>query len=454
MLPNLPHFCVGFYGILASGGVAVPLNFMNEPNDLQRQLQDCEAKLFISWQGFEAQIAAAAAAAPSCRTLIYLGTDIPANTYSLTQLIAASKPLDPPVPVSPSDTAVVNYTSGIADTALGAELTHEAIAVNAATLAEMFRFDVHDRLLAVLPLFHPFGQTAVMHAALGCGASIVLLPRFKAEEVIRAVQEHQATILPAVPGMLRALCNLPGGDFSMPSLKYCISYGGHLPDELVEEFESRFGVPVLKAYGLTEAGPLVAVSRLDQEQRPGAVGLPLWGVEVQIRGADGRPLRTQQSGEVFVQSPSLMRGYLHHEEETRRRLQDGWLATGDIGYLDMDHFLHIQERKDDLINKGGFEIFPREIEAVLLDFPGVDEAAVIAVPDAAHGHEVKAYVVLKPGAAPDLEGLMRHCEERLPMYKRPKYVEFVDRLPQSPTGRILKRLLRRREKSNSNHRGT
>ncbi|MDZ7370013.1 MAG: AMP-binding protein [candidate division KSB1 bacterium] len=452
LLPNVPHFPICYYAILSIGGIVVPLNFMNDPRDLARQLDDSGAKLLIAWQGFEPQTAAAVAAAKQCRTIIYLGEEIPAGTYSLTQLIAASKPLEKFVEVSPDEPAIINYTSGISDVALGAELTHEAVLANAETIIEMFHLTPQDRLLAVIPLFHPFGQTFIMHAGLTAGSSLVLLPRFKADEVVAAVSKHSITVFPAVPGMLRAICNLDNTAPS-PSLKYVISYGGYLPQNLIEEFENRFQVPILKAYGLTEAGPLVSSSRLERDRRENAVGLPLMGVEVQIRDEEGRVKKPNQSGEIFVKSPSLMRSYHNQPEESRKRLQDGWLATGDIGYLDMDNYLYILERKDEIINKGGFEIFPREIETILCNFPGVAEAAVVGVPDPLHGSEVKACLVMQKGHRLDIQALNRYCEERLPVYKRPKYYECLEKLPKSPTGRVLKRLLRQQNSDCAAKRG-
>ena len=441
MLPNVPHFCVSYYAILHLGAVVVPLNFMNDVNDLRRQLTDSGATVLITWQGFHKQAQAAVHQSPTS-TLIYLGEKIPVQSYSLTQIMAAATPQANGVEIDDDEPAVISYTSGISDQALGAVMSHRALAANAATVAEMFRMGAQDRVPAVLPLFHPLGQTMVLHATLASGGSVVLLPRFQPLEVIRTMQSRQATLLPAVPGMFRAFNELENDDLQLPSLKCCLCYGGLLPQETQEAFENRFGTVILKAYGLTEAGPLVSSSRIDRDRKENAVGLPLVGVEVQIRNEQGKILSPNQRGEVFVKSPSLMLGYYHRPEETARRLQDGWLATGDIGYLDIDHYLFIVERKDDIIHKGGFEIYPREVERVLLEFDGVDEAAVTSMPDPVHGAEVKAFVVLHRGGRPDARALMEHCRSQLPVYQCPKVIEFVDKLPKSATGRILKRLLR------------
>lgn len=438
MLPNVPHFCLSYYAILHLGAVVVPLNFMNDTHDIRRQLSDSEAKILITWQGFHKQASSAFSNTPTCTNLIYLGNSIPTNAYSLTHLISSSSPLETGAETDDSELAVINYTSGISDIALGAELTHEAIAAT----VEMFRIGLQERLIAVLPLFHPLGQTLVMHASLAAGTSLVLLPRFQPLEVIRTIQKHQVTFMPAVPGMFRALNEVQEKNLDMPSLKYCMSYGGFLPDETLQDFENRYHATILKAYGLTEAGPLVSSSRITRDRKAESVGLPLIGVEVQIRDAAGSILRPGQSGEVYVKSPSLMRGYHNQAEETQKRLHDGWLASGDIGFLDIDHYLFIQERKDDIIVKGGFEIFPREVERVLLEFPGVDEAAVVAIADSVQGSEVKAFIVLKKDERPDSKALTQFCSNSLPMYKCPKFMDFVEKLPKSPTGRVLKRLLK------------
>ncbi len=442
MLPNVPHFCISYYAVLMLGAVAVPINFMHNAKEIEHQLLDSGAKAFITWQNFLAAGLPAFQAAPSCSHLIILGEQIPHSSISLVKLIADSEPLAPDIEVADSDIAVINYTSGITDIAMGAELTHDALAFNATTFIDMLRITPQETLIAVLPLFHPLGQTIVMHASLAAGAPLVLLPRFRAKEVVKTIQKHNVTIMPAVPGMFRALNEVNGDDLKTPSLKYCMSYGGFLPYDILEEFEQKYGALILKAYGLTEAGPLVTSTRISHDRMPESSGLPLIGVEVQIRDPKGQILRPNHSGEIFVKSPSIMKGYHGQPDETERRLQDGWLATGDIGYLDINHYLYVQERKDDIIIKGGFEIQSREVERIILEHPAVDEAAVVAVPDPVHGSEVKAFIVLKNGYELAPKDILAYCQNLLPVYKCPKFIEKVEKLPKSPTGRILKRFLR------------
>jgi len=442
MLPNVPHFVISYYAILSVGAIAVPINFMHTPAEIEHQLKDSGARLLITWQGFYHQIAGIYSSVETCSDILMLGEHIPAQFDALTQTIASTDPLPQTIESEENEIAVINYTSGISDWALGAALTHSAIAYNTATCVDMFRISPQDRLIAVLPLFHPLGQTLVVHATLSVGATLVILPRFNAREAIQAICQYYVSIMPAVPGMFRAFNEVEDDTMDMPSLKFCMSYGGQLPQEILETFESRYNTTILKAYGLTEAGPLVSSTRLDHDRKTDSVGLPLMGVEVQIRDAGGQILRPNHTGEIFIKSPGVMQGYWGQSQETEQRLQNDWLATGDIGYLDFDHYLYIQERKDDIILKGGFEIHSREVERILLEHPTVDEVAVVAVSDAVQGSEVKAFVVLKPQLSSEPQELVTYCQNALPLYKCPKYVEFVKALPKTPTGRILKRLLR------------
>ncbi|MBN1466610.1 AMP-binding protein [candidate division KSB1 bacterium] len=443
LLPNLPHFCISYYAIMAAAAIAVPLNFMQDAKELEHQLKDSGAKILIVWQSFLQALPALHTTSTDIELLV-LGPRVFKGCQSLTHIITHSTPLPVEPAISDSDIAVINYTSGIADEAMGAALTHAAIAFNATTCIEMFKITPQEKLIAVLPLFHPLGQTLVMHASLAANSTLVILPRFKPSEVIETVQKHSVTFMPAVPGMFRALLTVQGEHLEMPSLKYCMCYGGHLADEILFEFENRFAVKIFKAYGLTEAGPLVSSARISRDRKSDSAGLPLMGVELQIRDNAGRILFPNQSGEIFVKSPSVMQGYWGQPKETERRLQDGWLATGDVGYLDLDHYLFIQERKDDIIIKGGFSIHPREVENVILEHSAVEEVAVIGIPDQIHGAEVKAFVVLAKGASLAEDELFTYCQNFLPVYKCPRFIERVASLPKSPTGRVLKRSLRQK----------
>lgn len=441
LLPNVPHYCITYYATLQAGAVIVPVNFMNNVNEIMHQLSDSEARLVISWHGFEKQVTAAAAATPSCRQLVFLGEHIPANSLSLTQLMVQHEPIQEKPEIYPKDLAAINYTAGIADVPLGAELTHSALLDSAATCREMFLITDEKHTISALPLFHPLGQTLIMNATLIAGGSVVLQAHYSAEELIQTIQTHDVHFMAAVPGVYRAMNNIDS-DPDLPSLKYCLSYGGKLDAETIDIFEKKYNASVLNSYGLTEAGPLVSSTRINRDRKYDSSGLPLVGTEIQIRDDDGNILPPDNPGNIYVRNSSLMRGYHNHPEETAQRLVDGWLVTGDIGYIDMDHYLYVTERKENIILKGGFNIYPTEVENRLMQHPDIREIAIVAVPDPVQGSEVKAFIVPKNNVTIQKEEIIQFCRETLAVYKCPRYVEFIPQLPKSATGRVLKRHLR------------
>ena len=447
MLPNVPHFIISYYAALYLGAVVVPINFLNSSEEIYRQVAETQSTLFITWQGFN-KIVSQIASLSTCNNIIVLGERIPQQAQSLTHLISRSAPLHEPTALTDDDLAVINYTSGIAHQALGVELTHGALAASADICQDTYRMQSSDRILAVLPLFHTLSQTFLLHTTLTCGATIILFPRFDPQILVHDARKYKGTFLVAVPDMYKSLVDESELDPYLPSLRFCMSYGGHLPEELMHDFENRFDTMVLKSYGLTEAGSLVASTRTDRERRPNSVGLPLMGVEVQIRDGRGNILHPNTHGEIFVKSLSLMRGYHQNTEETKKRIFNNWLSTGDIGYVDLDHYLYIVERVDNIIVKGGFEIYPKEIESLIMELE-VQEVAVIGVPDHVQGHEVKAYIVKKPESNLTAEHIAEYCNNSLPVYKCPKFIEFVDSIPKSPTGRVLKRLLPKKKTATS-----
>jgi long-chain acyl-CoA synthetase len=450
MLPNVPHFCISYYGVLELGAIAVPVNIMYDEENIAYILNDSGAKAIIAWVGFKSQVSAAVAKSPECKQVIYLGDTVPKGTLALSILLAQSRPLEETVDIPDSDSAVINYTSGVSDMPHGAELSHDALFSNATTCREMFMITAQEKLLAILPLFHPLGQTLVMNTAVLAGACVVILPRFSPEEIYNVIKQNGVTFMAGVPGMFKSLAELAIEKGSTPSLKYCMSYGSPLPDQVLKDFEEKFDTLILEAYGLTEAGPLVTANRLHRDRKHGSAGLPLVGVELQIRDASNDQLRPKQNGEIWIKSPGLMKGYYNKPAETEAILKDGWLFTRDIGYLDEDHYLFIQERKDDIIEKSGFHIFPSEIESLLMQHPAVAEVAVVGVAGLPQGAEIKAFIVLKKGAEMTKEQVETFCiEAQLPLYKIPKIIEFCPELPKSPTGRVLKRLLRKKGENKS-----
>ncbi len=441
LLPNVPHFPISYYAALELGAVIVPINFFNSSDEIAAILNDCGAKAIIYWNGFYSQVAQALLQAPACQHQLVLGELIPKNSKSLTQIIAQSSPITATNEVLIDDVAMISYIS-TPEGPLGATFTHQALMSHIVTCHEMFRITGEERLLGVMPLFHPLGQMLAMNVAFYIAATLVLLPRFVPSQVIDAIREHNITFFAGVPDMFKALNEAKADEIPTPSLRYCLSYGGVIQPEVLMDFERRFDALILETYGFTEAGPLVTSNRINRDRKSGSVGLPLIGVDIQIFNEEGQLAKPNQSGEIWVKSPSLMIGYYNKPQENQKRFRDGWFFSGDIGYMDDEHYLFVQERKEDVIVKGGFQILSSEIEQILLQHPAVAEVAVVGIPDTVQGQEVKGFVVLKPEQTATSDDLINFCKEQLPVYKVPKLVEICTSLPKSPTGRVLKHLLR------------
>ena len=321
-------------------------------------------------------------------------------------------------------------------------MVHNALLAN-----RLFDVHPHDVHLLVLPLFHSFGQIVQMNAGFAARATIVLLPRFDAATVLELMQAGQVTLFAGVPTMYHALLNCQEtGRFDTGKIaarmRVAVSGGAALPMEVMRRFEERFGVPILEGYGLSETSPVATFNRLDRPRRPGSVGLPVWGVQVRIIRDDGSAAGDGEPGEIAIRGHNVMKGYFGRPEATAQAIdRDGWFRTGDIGTRDADGYLYVVDRKKDMIIRGGFNVYPRELEEVLLTHPAVSLAAVTGVPHPSHGEEVKAFVVRAPGAELTQAGLIAWCKQNMAAYKYPRLVEFRGSLPMTATGKILKREL-------------
>lgn len=366
---------------------------------------------------------------------------------------ASGTPFDPPV-TSADDTAVILYTSGTTGHPKGAELSHANMISNAIACHDMFKpafpggVDQNVTLIT-LPLFHSTGQTTQMNAGLYGGFRLVLLPRFEPAAVLTAFAREHVGLWVGVPTMYWALLqharthNLAGGDTAR-SLRLCASGGAAMPLEVLREFERTFGVRVLEGYGLSETSPVVAFNQLQRASKPGTVGLPVFGVEIRCVDEHDRPVPSGARGEVVVRGPNVMKGYLNDPHLSSEALRGGWFHTGDIGELDDEGYLSIVDRKKDLIIRGGTNVYPRELEEVLMTHPAVALCAVVGVEDERLGEEVKAFVVKRQGAAISEAELIAWCRDQMAAYKYPRQVEFREALPLSATGKVLKRELRAR----------
>ncbi len=443
MLPNCPEVMQSYAAILRCGAVIVPVIFLLGDKEVAHILTDSEAKVAITSTDMLWKLQAQIDTLPSLRRVLLVDGG-GGGTLSLPDETAEEADVAPIAERDPGDLAVILYTSGTTGVPKGVALSHHNLESNACSAAALFDLDREEWAVAVLPLSHSYGLT-VMNAGHILGTRAVLLRWFNPEGVLDAIQSFRAVSMSAVPTMFVYLLHHPDADrYDTSSMRLWGSGAAPLPVELVEPFERKFGGRILEGYGLTEASPVVSAHRLSGPRKLGSVGQPIPGVEVTIRDESDRPVPAGEVGEVCVRGPNVMLGYYRNPEETSRAIRAGWLHTGDMGRLDGDGFLYIVERKKDLIIRGGFNIYPREVEEALYACPKVAEAAVVGMPDPLMGEDVLAFIVLKDGQRAPAEEIIAFCQTRLARFKCPKQVRFVDSLPKSPIGKILRKELRTR----------
>ena len=438
LIPNVPEFTIAYFGILYAGCTVVPLNVLLSAREVTYHLQDSEAKLLFAHPFFEAPAREGAEAAGV--SVIAAGGE---GEETLAEL-AAAPPLDALHPTAPSDTAVILYTSGTTGRPKGAELTHANLLLNSAVVVpKLVPATREDVALATLPLFHSFGQTCIQNAFLSLGASITLLPRFTAQDAFEIMQRDRVTLFAGVPTMYFALLHHEDAEqYDISSLRFCLAGGAPMPVEVMRAFEAKYGVAVLEGYGLSETSPVASFNMLDRPRKPGSVGYPVWGIELCILDDQDQPVPDGERGEICIRGHNIMKGYLGRPDDTQEALRGGWFHSGDIGVRDADGAFSIVDRKKDMILRGGFNVYPREVEEVLYAHDAIIEVAVLGVPHESLGEEIKAIIVAKPGSGLDEQAVTAWCKERLAAYKYPRIVEFSEGLPKGPTGKILKRELR------------
>ena len=434
MLPNVPYFAVVYYGILRAGGVVVPMNVLLKARETGFYLKDSGAKLVFAWHDFAD--AAGAGAEEAGAELIEV------KPGEFEQLLGQQEQDRDVAERSEQDTAVILYTSGTTGTPKGAELSHgnlrENVRVTAQNLAGAKEDDV---VLGALPLFHSFGQTCGLNTSVFGGACLTLLPRFDPQKAMEILERDKVTIFQGVPTMYVALVGLPEDKRTdTSSLRLCISGGSALPVEVLKGFEEAFGTKVLEGYGLSETSPVASFNHPDRERKPGSIGTPIEGVEMKVVDDEGNDVDQGEVGEIVIRGHNVMKGYWNREDATEEVMtEDGWFRSGDMAKIDEDGYFFIVDRKKDMIIRGGYNVYPREIEEVLYEHPAVAECAVVAVPDEKMGEEVGAAVVLKEGKDCDADELRDHVKEQVANYKYPRQIWFADELPKGPTGKILKR---------------
>jgi long-chain acyl-CoA synthetase len=436
VLPNVPHFAVVYYGVLRAGGVVVPMNVLLKQREVGFHLSDSEAALVIAMHGMD-EAAQAAAAEVGAECLVV-------EPGAFERMLSGVESTNGIAERAGRDTAVILYTSGTTGKPKGAELTHANLRRNVEAVLKLFSIEADETILGALPLFHSFGQTCTLNAAIAAGACLALIPRFDPARALELIADRRVALFAGVPTMYAALLQHRDRErFDVSSLRLCVSGGAALPVELLRAFEEAFGCIVLEGYGLSETSPVAWFNHPDRERKPGSIGTPIAGVEMRVVDDARSEVARGGVGEIAIRGHNVMKGYWRRPEATAEAIDaDGWFYTGDIGRVDTDGCYFIVDRKKELIIRGGYNVYPREIEEVLYEHPAVLEAAVVGLPHAELGEEVGAAVALKAGAEIGERELREFVKGQVAAYKYPRHLWFVDELPKGPTGKILKREIR------------
>jgi long-chain acyl-CoA synthetase len=457
--PNLPYFPIVYYGILKAGAVVVPLNVLLKGREIAYHLDDSDAKAYFCFEG-TAELPMgtegwqAYGDTEGCEHFFLITADPAAaspieGAETFGAAVASQPPTFDTIVTNESDTAVILYTSGTTGRPKGAELTHSNMALQCFCDERLFgrHPDGYDIYLLVLPLFHSFGQTVIMNTGFGLGGTLVMLPRFDAQQALALMQREGVTFFAGVPtmywGLLSALDESVDVDLLAKNLRMAVAGGSSLPVEIIKDFKERFHVQIKEGYGLSETSPVATFSPPGSEPRPGSIGTPIWGVQCKLIDPEWKEVtETDEVGEIAIKGHNIMKGYYNRPEETTAVMRDGWFRSGDLARKDADGYYYIVDRAKDMIIRGGFNVYPREVEEVLMAHPSVSLVAVIGVEHESLGEEVKALVIKNEGDATTEDELVDWAKEQMAAFKYPRAVEFRDSLPMTATGKILKRELR------------
>jgi long-chain acyl-CoA synthetase len=423
--------------VLRAGGVVVPMNVLLRDREVAFYLGDPGAKVLVAWHQFaDAAHAGSQEVGAEC---------ILVEPGEVETLLGRVDPVTEVVDRADDDTAVILYTSGTTGKPKGAELTHGNLAKNVEVACRtLFGLGEDDLMFGGLPLFHSFGQTCSLNAATYRGACLTLLPRFEPGKALEIIARDRVTVFLGVPTMYAAMLNHPAADQADAStLRLALAGGAALPVEVLRGFEEKFGCKILEGYGLSETSPVASFNHPDRQRKAGSIGTPIEGVEMKAVDDGGREVSRGEVGEIVIRGHNVMKGYWKRPDATAEAIsRDGWFKTGDMARVDEDGYFFIVDRKKDMIIRGGYNVYPREVEEVLYEHPAVREAAVVGVPHDELGEEVGAAVALKPDAECTPEELREHVKGQVAAYKYPRHVWLVDELPKGPTGKILKREIR------------
>ncbi len=438
VLPNVPAFPVLFYGSLLAGCVVLPMNPQLKHREIEYCLTDSGTTLVFAWErASEAAMSAAQVAGAQC---LLVGVRGP----SAAQLVGVTA-ISEPVARAPQDNAVLLYSAGITGKPMGAQLTHANLSSNAATSKEILRYTSDTVVMGCLPLFHVFGLTCGLNAAVAGGSCLTLIPRFHPAKALEVIARDRVTLFLGVPTMYSAMLRAQNREsFDVSTLQLCITGGSAMPVQVMKEFEEAFGCIVLEGYGLSETSPVATFNQAEAERKPGSIGTPIAGVELKLVDDDGNdiPEGSPHVGEIAIRGEGVMKGYWERPIETAAAIPDGWFRSGDLATRDADGYYFIVGRKKDMIIRGGYNVYPREIEDALNEHEAVAEVAVIGLQHADLGEEVGAAVVLEPGAEVSVAELQSFAKERVAAYKYPRYLWLVDELPKDPSGKLLRRDVR------------
>lgn len=435
ILPNVPEFAQVYYAVSALGAVSVPLNPLLKKPEIEHAIRDCGAKLILVWRGIEAEAVAAGELADVAVQVIEPG-------------LAERLPVDSqPRPQGDrarvlTETAVILYTSGTTGSPKGAELTHANIVSNAEAMRSELAMGVDDVVLGCLPLFHVFGQTCALNGALAAGATLSLLTRFDPVAALQTIRRDTVTVFQGVPTMFATMIDAAHSEDPdvLRSVRLCVSGGASLPPSTAQRFLDVFGCEVREGYGLSETSSVVTFNSHYRENRPGSIGRPIPGVEVAVVDDHGNPRSDGGIGELLVRGPNVMKGYHGLPDATREAFSGDWFRTGDLGYADDDGYLFVVDRKKDVVLRGGYNVYPCEVEEALLRHPAVAEVCVVGMTHETLGEEVAAVIVVRHPIAAD--ELLAWIRDRVAAYKYPRHIVLVDALPKGPTGKVLRRELR------------
>jgi long-chain acyl-CoA synthetase len=432
VLPNVLSFPVVFYGALMAGAAVVPMNPLLKAREVEYFLRDSGARVVVAGEQSAGPVTEAAGT---------VGVEAVTVGAALPDALMAAEGLTAPVERADDDTAVILYTSGTTGQPKGAELTHTGLNSNARTTQEtLLEGSQDDVIMGCLPLFHVFGLTCSLNAGVLAGATLTLIPRFDGGKALSVIERDSVTVFEGVPTMFSAMLHQPDADaHDVSSLRLCVSGGSAMPVEVMRSFEETFGCIVLEGYGLSETSPVASFNHPHAERKPGSIGTPIRGVELRLVDDDGKDVERGEVGEIAIRGENVMKGYWQREEETAKAIPDGWFRTGDLARQDDDGYYFIVDRKKEMIIRGGYNVYPREIEEALYEHPAVAEVACIGISHPDLGEEVAAAVALKPGASAEIDELRSFVKERVAAYKYPRHIWLVDALPKGPTGKILRR---------------